>query len=226
MNMVLIFVLAVLAITTFVGYKRGILKTVLSILSIVITLVAVFVLTPIMSGILKNNTTVSEKINQIVEEKIITEEAFGNLTEEQIIDKLELPEAIKEVILENNTAKNLAEKGLSSFREYLIASVSDIVFNAIIFVISFVIIFIAIKILFAALNLVTKLPVIHQANTFLGLAFGLCEGLIIVWLFFVAVTMVGGSDMAKNIFEQVNDSAILTFLYKNNLIVKYILKIS
>lgn len=226
MGWVSIFVIAVILVLAFIGLRRGIIKSILSILSIVITMIAVFLFTPAVSEFIKSNTTITNKIYEVVNEKIITEEFFKEVSEEKMVEGLNLPESFKEKILENNTLSNYTQLGVNSFREYVSTTVTDIIFNAVVFCLSFLVIFIVIRLIFAAINLVTKLPVINETNKILGLVFGLAEGLIVVWGFFAIVTMLGSTGIAQDVFEQVNDSAILSFLYNVNPITKYLIKIS
>lgn len=224
MSWLLILVIAVMGITTFVGYKKGLIKMVLSLLSIVITLAAVCIVTPIISDFVKNNTGAYNKLHDAVEEKLFTEEMFSG-SESEIIKKIEVPEAVRELLEKNNSLEKYKEMGVATFKEYVTRSVTDLIFNAIIFVVSYIIVFIAVRILFAAINLISKLPLINQANKFAGLVIGFAEGLLIVWLLFAAATMLGSTDFGKSVFEQVNGNALLGFLYKNNLVMKYLLSI-
>lgn len=226
MGWLLILVIAILAVTAFFGYRKGMLKIVLSMLSIVVTLAAVCIVTPILSNVVKNHTQVYEKLYDKVEEGLHADEIFAEGSEQDIIDNIGLPKVIKELLLENNNVEKYAQLGVTTFTGYIVSSVTDVIFNTIIFVVSFVVVFIVVKIVFSLINLISKLPVINQVNKLAGILAGLVEGVVVVWIFFAVVTMLGSTEFGRSVFEQVNANGFLAFLYNNNLIMKYLLAIA
>lgn len=226
MGWLLILVIAILVVTTLFGYKKGMIKIVLSMLSIVVTLAAVCIVTPILSSAVKNHTQVYEKLYEQVEEGLHADEVFAEGSEQDIIDSIELPKVLKELLLENNNVEKYAQLGVTTFTAYVVSSVTDVIFNTIIFVVTFVVVFIVVKIVFSVINLISKLPVINQFNKLAGILAGLAEGVVIVWIFFAVATMLGSTEFGKSVFEQVNANGFLAFLYNNNLIMKYLLAIA
>ena len=222
MNWVLITVIAILAVFTISGIYRGIVKMIFPIVSLIGTLIAVFILLPVMSNVIKDNTKIYENLEQVVSEKILPESEFTGFNQEEIIDSIDLPEVIKEVILKNNTAEKYIELGVSSLREYIIKSVTDMIFNVAAFLIAFLLVFIILRILFGFMSVLTSLPVIHGVNKLAGAVAGFVMGLAVVWIIFAVLTIFGSTQFSKDVFEQVNDSALLTFIYNRNFIMKYV----
>ena len=72
------------------------------------------------------------------------------------------------------------------------------------------------------LNLLAKLPVLRQLNTMAGLAAGVAEGILLVWVLFVVLTMFAGSEFGRDAMEMIAKNPLLDFLYKNNLVSKFI----
>ena len=62
------------------------------------------------------------------------------------------------------------------------AKLAGLALNAIIYIAVYLVVFAILKIVFAVTGVVGRLPLIYQANKILGLAFGILEGLVIVWL--------------------------------------------
>ena len=106
MNWLLIVVLVLLAAFTLIGMHRGIIKMI----SLVGTLIAVFILLPIMTDALKDNTKIYDGIQAVVEEKVLPEEMFEHKSESEVIDGLNFPAAIKDMLKDNNTAQKLASQ--------------------------------------------------------------------------------------------------------------------
>ena len=133
-------IVLVISIFTFLGYKKGLVKTAISILSFFIALIISIMLYKTVGNIIINNTEIDEKIEATISSKI---------TIEDLEEKYEiLPDSIIET--SENTLNNLA-KSLS---------------YKIIYIATFIILFIALKIalLFAKFlaGIVTKIPVIKQ----------------------------------------------------------------
>ncbi len=225
MNGVLILVIGILAVMTFLGFKKGLIKMVLSMISLIVTIIAVSIVTPIISDLIKDNTSVMATIEAAVDESLeIDDEVLDNV-QLDVIDNLEIPDVIKNLIKDNETIEKYKEMGIESFNTYVVKLVANTIFNVIVFVVSFIIVFIAVRIVFAAINLISKLPVIHQVNTLAGTVVGFVEGVIIVWIFFAVVTMFGSTEFGMDVFAQINGNAFLSFVYNNNLIMKYLVNI-
>lgn len=222
MNWVLIVVLAVLAAFTLVGMYRGIIKMIFSVVSLVGTLIAVFILLPLITGAVKDDTKVYESIQAIVEEQVLPEDMFKLKNESEIIDSLDFPAAIKDMLRENNTAQKYAELGVSTLRDYMINYISDLIFNVVMFVVSFLIVFIVLRIIFGLISVIAKLPVLNEINRLAGAAAGFVMGLALVWLAFAVITVFGSSALSKAVFDAVNDSTLLAFIYEKNFIMKYV----
>ena len=219
MNWVLITVIAVLALSTIVGMYRGIIKMIFSVVSLVGTLIAVFMLLPFVTGAIKDNTKIYDGIQAIVEENIITDSIKSD---EEIIDSLNFPEVIKDMLKENNTVTKYAQLGVSSIKEYMINYISDLIFNVITFVISFLIVFILLRVIFGFISVLAKLPVLRQINKAAGAAAGFVIGLFAIWIMFAVLTVFGSSALSKEVFAAVNDNVFLTFIYDKNFIMKYV----
>ena len=67
------------------------------------------------------------------------------------------------------------------------AKLAGLALNAIIYIAVYLVVFAILKIVFAVTGVVGRLPLIYQANKLLGLAFGIIEGLVIVWLLLLSL---------------------------------------
>ena len=204
MNWLLIVVLVILAAFTLIGMHRGIIKMIFSVVSLV------------------DNTKIYDGIQAVVEEKVLPEEMFEHKSESEVIDGLNFPAAIKDMLKDNNTAQKYVELGVTSLRDYMVKYVSDLIFNVVTFVVSFLVVFILLRIIFGFVSVLAKLPVLKQINGAAGAAAGFIMGLAFIWLAFAILTIFGSSTLSKSVFEAVNDNAILSFIYDKNFIMKYV----
>ena len=226
MNWILIAVIGIIALLAFVGLKKGFIKMVFSLVSTIAALLIAMLFSPVVAGMMKNNEAIvgffDEKISAVVD--FTSEEAREETESKQewLIDSLPLPETFKESLLENNTLDNYAAMQAQNFEEYVCRQITNVIINAIAFVVTLLLAIIALALLCRALNLLAKLPLLKQINAAAGLAAGAAEGLLLVWILFVILTMFAGSEFGSEAMSMIAENPLLDFLYKNNMVSKFI----
>jgi hypothetical protein len=228
MGTLFIIVLAVILFFGLTGYVRGFLKMILSIVSLALTLYAATLISPYISAQLQKTnlyTTVYESTYNYVEDKIVDSAASGF---EGAMDALELPDIIKQYVTQKEVSSDIVENSIhtagSTIAAMVAAQLTSYVFDTLVFIITFFAAQIAVRLLIMALDIVSKLPVINGINKIAGLAAGLCEGVVIVWILFLFVGMLGSSEFVTQFYKQINENAVLTFLYNNNIIMNALFK--
>lgn len=148
----LIIVLVIL-LFTFLGYRKGLVKTAIGILSFFIALIISIILYKTVGNIVINNTEIDEKIEMAISSKVLTE---------NYEEKLEfLP-------------TNLVDAGENTVKE-----ISKALTQKIIYILSFIILFIVLKIalIFAKFlaGIITKIPIIKQFDKLRGNNLWFCK---------------------------------------------------
>lgn len=226
MNWILIAVLGILVGLGWLGYKKGFIKMVFSLASTIVALLFAMLFSPIVAGVLKNNEAVvgffDEKISAIID--FTSEEAVeeAGSKQESLIESLPLPATFKESLSKNNVAESYIDMQVQNFEEYVCRQITNVILNAIAFVATLVFAIVALAILCNVFNLIAKLPLLRQINETAGLAAGIAEGVLLIWILFVILTMFAGSEFGSNALEMISENAFLDFLYKNNLVSKFI----
>lgn len=217
MNWLLIVVIVLLIGYAVSGIKRGFIKTIFSLASIIVALILTILLSPTVNDMLTKNEKIYGKISENVEKVFALKEAeVEDTDQEDLINDLPLPASIKETLIEN---KN---KGIENINEYIVDYMTGIIINALAFILTFIVIRILLWAISLALDLISKLPVLNQINKAAGLAAGILHGLIIVWLLFILLTVFGGSEFGQKAFAMIDDSVILSTIYNNNLLLGFI----
>lgn len=226
MNWILIAVLVIIAVLGLIGFKKGLIKMVFSLVSTIVALLVAMLFSPVVADVMKNNEAIvgffEEKISAVVD---FTSEEAKEETEskqESLIASLPLPETFKESILENNTAENYISMQAQNFEEYVCRQIANVIINAIAFVVTLLLAIVALAILCKALDLLAKLPLLKQINAVAGLAAGVAEGLLLVWILFVILTMFAGTEFGSEAMSMIAENPLLDFLYKNNMVSKFI----
>lgn len=248
MNWLLIVVVAVIVGFGIRGYQKGIIKMAISIISMVLGIVIAFALAPMISDSLCSSDIVRNHVSQWVNEGLGIEERCLEMTDnmvdsikgtdktksenisltqkEEVIENLKLPQKIKNSISEN-IAEVIGTKGKITAVNFA-GAISEYIARLIIKTVTYIVIFIIFKVLLhivlIVFNLVDKLPFIGEMNELAGGIAGAVSGLFVVWVGFLALLLFSTTSFGISCYECINDSAILTFLYNNNLLVHWVLK--
>ena len=238
MNGLLLFAVAIIAIFALIGWKVGFVKSVFSLISTIAVIIITILVSPIVTNMLKSNEKISEGIQVKLEQIIDLSGIAENLSVEEekdplaFIENLQLPASIKDTIKDSlmNTMKEKKEVAtdfvgdkLDSLEQYICKLFTDIILNALGFFITFILAAVAMAVLCFVLDLLSKLPVLHQLNTLAGAAIGALEGLVILWIMFIVITMLGSTDFGQNCLTMIGESEILSFLYDSNILSNFLL---
>lgn len=209
-------IVAIIAICIFLGYKRGLIGVAFKLLSLVIAIILAVLLHGPISNFIINNTTIDEKIEQTIAEKLDLSQ-YENKDNEEIKEvKGNLPQVL---------IKNL-EKSANNVKEDIEKTVAKKLAETILSVGIFIILFIVIKIILIVINIVgdviSKLPVIKQLDKTGGVIYGILEGLIIVYIILALCLMLAPFMQSSGILEYINSSFIGNILYNNNILLKFI----
>ncbi len=226
MNWILFVVIGILVALGWLGWKQGLVKMVFSLASTIVALLVAMLFSPIVAGVMKNSEGIvsffDEKISTIIDfapEDAATEDAAN---QKSLVESLPLPKSIKETIMENNNEAKYLELNVGSFEEYVCRQITNVIINAIAFVVTLIVAIIVLFILCNTLNILAKLPIIRQINEFAGMAAGVAEGVLLVWILFGILTMFATSAFGSSSLALIAENPVLDFLYKNNLVSTYI----
>ena len=223
MNVLLVVIVAFFGINALAGMKRGLIKTVFAMFSVIVALLATAFLSPVLTQWLQGNENVMEYFVEKADAVLPFDEVESMLNiekkeaeQKRFLDSLPLPESIREQLAQNNSRDFYKTLGVDTFRAYLCNYIACMIISALSFVATFAAMLILLKVLCFSLDLISKLPVLNQVNHLLGMAAGLAYALLLVWVGGVILTALGSTEAGSSLMKQVNDSAFLSFLYNNN----------
>ncbi len=226
MNWLVVLVLIILAGYALNGRRRGFIRTVFTLFSTIIALILTTWISPVVSKELQKNDKVmgfvTEKVNKVVD---FTD--MGNKKSDQLnfIDKLPLSNLMKNTLIENNTKDVYAAMAVDSFKDYVNGSIARIIINAAVFLLIMLIITIALAVLCETLNIISKLPLINGLNRTAGLFSGLLQGIIIIWVGCIFLTMLSSTEFSQTIFAMINENVFLSTIYNNNLLLNFVMNL-
>lgn len=221
-------VVAFLAIMFLIGYRNGMIKVLLSFVATIIAFLLSILLAGPCETFIKESTPVydnlKKQMTEYVSEYISAEVDTSDIElQKDAIGELKLPSSIKNKLINSNTADEKLSMGVDTFSEYLATSLADIVVEVLAVLVLFVIIKLILRIIISLLNIVSHLPIIHGINKMLGGIVGLAEGVIIIWIICLLLTIVSGTAVGEQIMSEISSNEILNYIYSNNLIMKMLL---
>lgn len=227
MNVLEVIVLIILVAHIIKGLKDGLILTVCSFFVLFAAVAVTQVVTPQLSSVLKQDKDIVYFWTEQVDNVLFDSNSYKESEEEaETIEGLSIPKIIKEQLMDDNVKKTYETLGVNSVEEYVSLYIAYSIINCIAYIVVFVLAITILKIIVHAINLISKLPVVNTMNKLGGAAIGLIRGLIIVWIGLVVVTMLGSTSLGIQMYEQINESIFLSYLYSNNLILNTILYVT
>ena len=225
------------------GLRKGFIRSLMSMAFLIMAAVLVYLANPAVSSFLKEKTPVyavlEDKCGDIFsiknlsrlrgEKESASDEENESRTEPtrieqaKIIDSLALPDLIKTQLAENNNASGYASLEVSGFEKYLAAFMANLVLRVFSYMITFFMAVLILKILAMTLDIVTELPLLRGVNRTLGLLVGAAQGICVVWILFLIITIMGGTDAGSRILILISQDKVLSLFYDTNIFLKLLM---
>ncbi|MBP5383641.1 MAG: CvpA family protein [Lachnospiraceae bacterium] len=226
MNFLLIAVLSVFAFCVVQGYRKGFLRIIISLAGIILIIGAVFIISPHISDFLINKSSVYDslkgKVGQVFEDDNSKLDNTIPENQDMTIESYQLPELLKNALKKNNTDEMYKNLMVDIFEDYISGYLSRLILKASSFIGVFLVLSIILWLALKSADLIAKIPIIKGLNKFLGLIAGFVKALMITWIFFVVVVMFLGNETGGKLMEEIYKSPILTFLFNENILMKYL----
>ena len=222
MNWLLIIVLVIIVFSAVRGFRRGLLRVLFSLVSVVVLIGLITFATPYVSQFIADHTQIDSVISENISTKIrnsaeaAADSAINNQKEGLEAVGISLPEVLE---------KNVFDKGIQGAEQAVAGTgiyeqagdqMAGIIIAIVSFLIALIFACIIVWLIGKATDVVNKIPVIKGINRFLGFFAGGLEGFIIVWLFFMFVSIISGSRLGQDLIQNINNNDFLVFLYDHN----------
>lgn len=230
-NWVFIAVLSLLTWEMIRGYRRGLLRTVFSLISWAITLVFVMWASPYIEDYLLEHTSLYENIQTRCAEKIrdaaeqgvqkpLGEHSqYGNLAELGI----NLPDGVLDSIRKTTGEAAFEFLEGNGIYEELAKGMAGFVIQGISFFVAMAAAWILLYVLSKAIGIVAKIPVIHGVNKILGIFAGALYAVVLVWIAFYLIALTSAGEWGREMIAYIYQNPVLQFLYENNLVITILL---
>lgn len=206
-----IIIIAIIAISIFLGYKKGLVKVAVKLCAFLIAVIVTLLFYKPVSNLIIDNTELDEKI-----ESIIIENGSKKLEENN--------EENQETLLENmqQYVENAVTQTQNDIIENLAKEVSIRLINILVIVGLFIVTRLLLIILVLISDLITSIPIIKQFNQLGGILYGTIRGLLLIYVVLSIVFLIVSITANNNIITVIESSIITELMYKNNILLNII----
>lgn len=148
--------------------------------------------------------------------------SMTRIEQTKLIESLPLPDFLRQLMLNYNNSEGYGKLDVSDFSGYLVHFLANIVLNIVAFVITLLVVQIVLWTGLSMLNLFARLPVLHLLNRVGGLFVGVFQGLLAVWMIFLVISMLSGTEAGQMMIGMINSSSTLRMMYDSNLFLKIV----
>ena len=205
MGIILDFILiGIIALFTFIGYKQGLIKVAIKILSFFIAIVIALVLYKPISSLVIKNTTIDDRIKNVIAENVKLEEkenSESNIVKQNLSSKI--------IAGTNNTIEETANAFAVKIIEIGVILILYIIARIVLLFIS------------ALTDLIAKLPIIKQINKTGGIIYGFLKGVLIIYIILGIIYLVA-PIINTNRLEIIDKTIITKEIYNNNILLKMV----
>lgn len=204
------------------GFRKGFIRKAVSALSLILTLVLVTWLTPQITAFIQEKTNIQTALQEKCSEIFWDDDYDEEIKTDQVrmIENMNLPENIKEMLAENNNSEAYTLLNVTGFRQYIGAYLASMILHAMAYLIAAAVVWTAIRASLMALDVVTMLPVLHGVNKLAGGVLGIAQGIVLIWIAFLLTAVLCDGELGQQIFAMIAENRFLTFLYEQNVIMK------
>ena len=243
MNWLVIVVGIVILGLAYRGYKKGLVAMALSVGTLILSIMLTGFLGPIFSDSLCGSQIIMDYVSEQVNTNLAIEQTMDDAIDvatgqnrkqdmtissklqENIIEQLGLPNLVSSSVLDGtaeivNTAGKVTAK---RFSDYLCREIAKLIIRGITYIVLFAIIRIILKIMVKVFGIVDKIPVVEDVSQLAGGIAGALTGFVVVWIGFLFLLAFSGTSFGVSCYQCINESPVLSFLYNNNLLLKWIL---
>lgn len=237
-NVIDIIVILIILISVFLGYKKGFVRTAVSLLSFFVAIGVALLFYKPLAIILTENTTIDDWIimnitsnhddNENLTESSETDESgdvpmfieeASNLTEEKETNNLGLVIGMLENLPATITDKLSLEEIKSDTKQEIAYKVSELIMNLLSLIIIYIVVKVTLIIAAFILDGIMKFPILKQLNEILGMGIGAVIGFIQIYVAFAVITFISSICDISVVIETIKLSAFAKILFENNVII-------
>lgn len=222
MNILTIIILAIFLLCAILGYKKGFLKTMFSLVSWIIVLVLCHFMTPIVTDLLIERTQIDvivqtgidNKLDEILEQKI-------EMSKIEDLEALLSPEMRNALLGEGGSLQDFITDEMVLDTTFIVQWIVGVIG----FVFTLLFLRIVMFMIEKILGIISKLPLLGFADKILGLTCGVIKGLVWTWIVLTSISVVAFMNANATLASYISQSQFLLWLQEHNILLSIIANI-
>lgn len=207
-----IILIAIIALSIFLGYKKGLIKVAVKLFAFVIALIVTLVLYKPVSNLIIEKTEFDDNIKNVIIENGTKEieDNNGEIKEDGFISYMQnyVGDTMTEV--QNDIVRDVA----------FVTSIKAIELISIIGL--FIVTRVALILLTFISDIITKLPILKQFNKLGGTLYGILRGLLIAYFILAIAFLIVSATGNSTIITAIDGTMVTKFMYTNNILLNII----
>lgn len=191
-------IIAIIALFTFIGYKKGLIKVAFGLVSFILALLISVMFYKPVSNFIINYTSIDNTIESAVESRLSSPDTTDEETQ--------------------NIVSNYYSNIKSASTSVIAGGISKTIINVGCMIIVFIITKLILLFFKFSGDLIAKLPLIKQINHIGGFIYGLLKGFIIIYILLALIALISPIINIDNMLRVINKSIITNIMYNNNII--------
>ena len=202
-----IIVIAIIALSVFLGYRKGLIALAIQLCAVIIALVATLVLYKPISALIIDNTSLDENIQNAIIEKA------QNNNENNSQENTTQNTTQNNELANRDNIDGTEESNIINIMPEVAKQISINIINIGVMLILYFGIKIALHFVTALANIVAKIPIIKQLNKLGGVIYGLLRGILLIYVVLLLISFAGQINPENTLHKQINESFITKEMY-------------
>lgn len=206
-------VIGIIFLSTFLGYRKGLIGVVFKIASFIIAIIITLILFKPISNYIINNTEFAQTIENTIVQKLSTAEIENGQIKQE---NSNLPEVIVNYI--NVGLQDTVNEAKDSIVKIVARNLAETIIDIIVIIGLFIITRLLLLFAKAILEAISEIPIIKQFNKAGGILYGILRGLLLIYLTLAIISLILPMLDKTAILNIINNSILTKVLYNNNII--------
>ena len=211
--------IGIILLSTFLGYKKGLIGVAFKIISFIIALVVTLILFKPISNYIITNTQIATNIeNAIVEKLSSTQIEEGQIKKENT----DLPNVVVDYI--NGGIKDTVNQAKDNVVKIVAKNLTETVINIVVMIGIFIVTRLMLLFAKAILQVVSEIPIVKQFNEVGGIIYGIIRAILLIYVILAIISLILPMLEKTMILSAINNSILTKILYNNNIILMIFFK--
>lgn len=211
--------IGIVLLSTFLGYKKGLIGVAFKIVSFIIALIVTLVLFKPISNYIITNTQLANTIENAIIEKLSTAKIEEGQIEEESTD---LPNVVVDYI--NGGIQDTVNQAKDSVVKVVAHNLTETAISIIVMIGIFIITRLILLFAKAILEAVSEIPIVKQFNEAGGIIYGIIRAILLIYVILAIISLILPMLDKTIILSAINNSILTKILYNNNLILMIFFK--